>query len=74
MANNQTFGGSLITTAQSILGTFMGLAFCGGCFAIVGVIAICGCLFAWSSGAESLNARSTETAEARSGVVATVAP
>lgn len=65
MATNQSFGGSLITTAQSILGTFMGLAFCGGCFALVGVIVICGCLFAWSSGVDAVNDDRTATASAR---------
>jgi hypothetical protein len=66
MANNQnSFAGAFLGTLQGMLGTFMGIA-CMGAL-VVGIVGVClvGCLLFWASGVESVNARSTETAQAR---------
>jgi hypothetical protein len=65
MANNQTFGGSLLSMVQGILGTFLGMAFCAAL--VVGIVGVClvGCLLFWASGVESVNRDATQTAGAR---------
>lgn len=65
MGNNQTFGGSVLSMVQGIMGTFLGMAFCAALVGACGIAIICGCLFTWSAGVESVNADRTATAQAR---------
>jgi multisubunit Na+/H+ antiporter MnhB subunit len=67
MANNTTFGGSLLAMVQGVFGTFCGLLACGGCLTALAVIALVACLMLTSAGVSSVNADRTATAAAVAG-------